>query len=398
MTEEKSNTKSLKRNLIGLSCGAIAGLFYALGNALVQYIYRQNEHVDLSEDQVILVRSIVQFVLICTILAWKKMNPWTGSWKMFARLWFMGMTKVISLVFFYRSLRVLPLGDATVILFTNPVFTLFMGIVFLKEARSVFNIVFGLLSFLGVAIIADPQLFFPEQSILNGQNNTTLANHSMINTTSNLLNGTNIEEEQPYSQIAAVGFALMGAIMLSLYMVILKYNTSDEVDCRVALFYPSMCGLWLPPIVQAAEQHPFLWNQLTYDYWLIMVASGLSYFVAMFLMAYALHYAEAGPAALVRNAEVIFALIFEVVIEKQIPMMFSIVGVVLILWCTSMIVFNRIFSLEKKICNKCCKRNSIDDKLTVSIIENESESTGMEPREDTSLNPTSAKKMTYTRL
>ncbi|XP_066918054.1 uncharacterized protein [Clytia hemisphaerica] len=392
---EKNNNKSLKRNLIGLTCGGSAGLFYALGNALIQYIYRQNPHVDLSEDQVIFVRSVIQFVMIGAILLWKQMSPWTGSWKMFGRLWFMGMTKVISLTFFYRALRVLPLGDATVILFTNPVFTLFLGIIFLNEARSAFNIIFGLVSFLGVAIIADPKLFFSEQTLLNGPSNTTMTS---INATSPVLNGTNIEEAAPYSHIVAVGFGLMGAIMLSLYMVILKYNTSDKVDFRVALFYPSMCGLWLPPIVQAVEQRPFEWNQLTYDFWLIMLAGAVSYFIAMFLMAYALYMAEAGPAALVRNAEVIFALIFEVVIMQQIPMLFSIAGVVLILWCTSMIVFNRIFSLEQKICQKCCKRNTIDDTLTVSIIESEIENTGKEANEDTSLNPTDGKNITYTRF
>ena len=379
--KNESDTKSLKRNLIGLSCGAIAGLFYALGNALVQYIYRQNPDAELAEDQVILVRSMVQFVLIITILAWKRMNPWTGSWKMFARLWIMGMMKVISLVFFYRGLRVLPLGDATVVLFTNPVFTLFMGMICLKETCSVFNILFGLLSFLGVGIIADPQLFFPEKSI--GLNSTSQLNASAV------INST-IIKAQPYSQIAGVGFALLGAIMLSLYMVILKYNTTDKVDFRVALFYPSICGLIIPPIVQAAEQQPFVWNQLTYDYWIIMVCSGLSYFVAMFLMAYALYMAEAGPAALVRNAEVIFALIFEVVIEKQIPMLFSLVGVFLILWCTSMIVVNRIFALEKKICMKCCKRDTNDDgAFTIDASGND---------EKTRLNPENGNKTTYTRL
>ena len=393
MDEKEIETKSLQRNLIGLSCGAIAGLFYALGNALVQYIYRQNRDAELSEDQVILVRSMVQFILIITILACKKMNPWTGSWKMFARLWVMGMTKVISLVFFYRALRVLPLGDATVVLFTNPVFTLFLGIVFLKESRSILNILFGLLSFLGVAIIADPQLFFATEK--NTASPLLKANSSLVlNPTPFAANSTLIIT-QPYSQLASVGFALLGAIMLSLYMVILKYNTTDKVDFRVALFYPSACGLVIPPIVQAAEQHPFVWNQLTYKYWIIMVLSGLSYFAAMFLMAYALYMAEAGPAALVRNAEVIFALIFEVVIVKEIPMLFSLIGVFIILWCTSMIVFNRIFGLEEKICKKCCKPKT---KTTYGVFKIEVSSEKEIADEKTKLNPGNGINTTYTRL
>ena len=64
---------------------------------------------------------------------------------------------------------------------------------------------------------------------------------------------------------------------------------------------------------------------------------------------YALSVEEAGLVALVRNSEVLFAFIFEITIEHKIPMMFSIVGVILILLTTSMIVLNRMFSIEKRI-------------------------------------------------
>ena len=71
-------------------------------------------------------------------------------------------------------------------------------------------------------------------------------------------------------------------------------------------------------------------------------------------------------------------------------MLFSLVGVFLILWCTSMIVVNRIFALEKKICMKCCKRDTNDDgAFTIDASGND---------EKTRLNPENGNKTTYTRL
>ena len=72
--KDKLSDKSY-RHLIGLIAGASAGLFYALGNSLVQYVYRHNEALNISEFQIIFVRSLVQLLLVVGILGWKRINP-----------------------------------------------------------------------------------------------------------------------------------------------------------------------------------------------------------------------------------------------------------------------------------------------------------------------------------
>eukprot|EP00111_Clytia_hemisphaerica_P001457 TCONS_00004174-protein len=337
MVSRRRWRENVKDHLIGLICGASAGVFYALGNCFVQYIYRKNPYLDLSEFQIIFVRSCVQLLLIVVLLAWKRINPWGGSWPNFGLLWLMGFAKICSIVFFYGSLSGLPLGDATVILFTAPVFTIFLSILFLKESCSLCNIILGLFSFVGVVIIAAPGMFFPSpgKSHQHTQSSHYHSKHALLpkhNITSIHSHSVIIDS----NKMKSVGFGLCAAVALAFHMIILKINTKS-VDYKVALLYPSLYGVIFSPLFMIAEHHDIvLFHDLDPLYWVLMICSGFFYFIGMMLLAYALLKENAGPVALVRNSEVIFAFVFEILIEGQMPMMFSIVGVVLILWTTSM--------------------------------------------------------------
>ena len=363
--------KELKSRLLGLICGGLAGFFYALGNGLVQFIYRHNSKVELSEFQVVYVRSLIQLGLAVLLLLWKRIKPWGDTWSGFGLLWLMGFVKICSIIFFYASLKGLPLGDATVIMFTSPVFTIILGIVLLREPCSIWNLVFGMFSFLGVAIIAAPGIFFPS-SRDRSQTHHHYHSHSLVSNTNQT--GTTLNDQASHEQIKSVGFGIISAIALSLHMIILKVNTK-AVDYRIAIMYPSILGIIASPICMLAEKEKVVFGELSSGYWVLMVVTGISYFIGMMLLAYALSLEDAGLVALVRNSEVIFAFIFEVLIEKQIPMMFSIVGVVLIVLSTTMIVFNRIVNIEEKICKKLpycpsCKRTE-DDLSEYELISND---------------------------
>ena len=365
--------KELKSRLLGLICGACAGFFYALGNGLVQFIFRHNSQVKLSEFQIVFVRSLVQLVLALVLFLWKRINPWGGTWSGIGMLWLMGFVKICSIIFFYKSLVGLPLGDATVIMFTAPVFTIILGIVLLREPCSVSNIVFGLFSFLGVAIIAAPGIFFPSAEGHGKTLDPYHASHTLVpkkNQTITVLNN-----EVDNKQAMSVGFGIIAALALSLHMIILKINTKT-IDYRVAILYPSLFGIFLSPVCMLVEQEKVVFGELSYEYWILMASTGLSYFTGMMLLAYALSLEEAGLVALVRNSEVVFAFIFEIALENQIPMMFSVVGVVLIVWSTSMVVFNRIFNIEERIC-KClpcvCRKRTEDDNSEYELVSSDCE-------------------------
>ena len=340
------------RHLKGFLSSALSGFFYALGNSLVKFITQHNKGVPLSEFQVIFVRSVVQIIIIVGILIWKKVNVRPGSVLEFAYFNLMGIFKVASVAFFYLSLKILPLGDATVIEFTAPVWTFIFGVIILKERFSIYNFFFGLVGFLGVAIIAAPGFFFPTDPFKVAKDFSNSSHQYIKNQTTVADSALTFEDN-----LKGAGFAVLAAICLSSFFIVQKKHTADF---RMFILYPSIYGIVFSPVMMAARKQPLILKELTYGYWIILVGTGFSYLAAMMLMGYALSVEEAGPVALVRNSEVLFAFIFEITIEHKIPMMFSIVGVILILLTTSMIVLNRMFSIEKRIWRMlklyCCNR------------------------------------------
>jgi Permeases of the drug/metabolite transporter (DMT) superfamily len=341
---EKANFK----HFLGLSLGAAASFFYALGNSTVQYVLRENKGSPLSVFQLVFVRSLGVLTLVGIVLAVKRINPYGGSLRNFGLLCLLGAAKISSIIFYYISLTGLPLGDATVILFIAPVFTVFLGIILLKEKCSLCNITLGLLSFLGVAIIAAPGVFFPGAKKVNSH-----ASHTILQDKNVTYVGLDDHDKIEQKKLRCVGFAIGSAMCLSFHFIILREAT-QRMDPRISLFYPSIFGVLIAPILMAINQDIVMLQALNVESIVLMFSTGFTYFAAMMILAYALLMEEAGPVALMRNAEVIFAIIFEITIERQIPMVFSVVGVVMILCTTTTIFVNRIFNVEKKIIDESC--------------------------------------------
>ena len=353
----------------GLICGSAAGIFYSVANALVQSIYHSNEELDLSECQIIIVYSLVQFILNIMLLVWKRINPFGDTWSVSGLLWLMGLARSCIFIFFIQSVINLPLGDATVIMFTSPVFTNILSIVLLREPCSIWNLVFGMFSLLGVAIVVAPEKFFSL--------NRSPAPYSYLQVSTN-------QTETPLKphQITAdyekgVAFGIAAAFLSSIYMILMKINTKN-IDYRAFFLCPSLLGIVIPTIHMLIEKHKVV--MLSYDYWILNVAAGFSYFIGMMLIAYALFLEDAGQIALTRYSEVLFAFIFQIVIEKQIPMLFSTVGVVLIIWSASMIMLNRIYNIEEKIykkfpdCPSCrTKKDKEEDLPDYELVSNDCE-------------------------
>ena len=351
MEENLSPTKEkILQKLKGSLSGLIAGLFFSLSNSLVQKVLTQNKTNNLSQFEVIFITSVVQILLISILLAWKRKSPLASTRTEFALLMGLGLAKFCCIAFFMAALKLLPLGDATVILYTAPAWVFFFGLVFLKEKFSIFNLFFGILSFLGVVIIAAPDYFFP----------TTARRYSHIHSLVKANNTTSSNMDSVASgNYKGVLFALATAISLSINMVVIKKSTMF-IDYYVTILYPHIYGVIVSPIIMVIMQKYFVLGQITLWSWLLLLATGLSNFLAMLLIAFALSLEDTSPIAFIRNSEVLFAFIFEITIAHKIPMMFSIVGVILILLTTSMIVLNRMFSIEKRIWRMlklyCCNR------------------------------------------
>lgn len=363
-----SKLKEHTDRFTGLICGTIAAIFYSLANVLVQYIYYHNKDLDLSEFQIIFVYSVVQIILSIVLLLRNRINPWGDTWSVFGLLWLAGFARSCKFIFFIVSLINLPLGDATVIMFTSPVFTIVLGIVFLREPCSIWNLIFGMVSLLGVAIMIAPGLFFtlkrspaPYHYIHDVNTNQTVT-------------------AQKYQFVAdyekGAGFGIAAAFSSSLYMILMKFNTRN-ISYRVFSLCPNILGMMLPVLYMLITKEQII--SLSYEYWILNVLVGFLYFIGMMLIAFALFLEDAGQIALTRYSEILFAFIFQVFIEKQIPVLYSIVGIVLIVLAASLIVLNRIFNIEERICQifpdcpSCRTKKDKENNVGYGLVSNDSE-------------------------
>ena len=105
--------------------------------------------------QVAVLRSLIQLVIYTVIIIIRKLSlfPERGEWlPVFGRA-FLGAT---SMCFTYYALNLIPLGDATAIRFSLPIWTLIISYLFLGESCQFSKILAVFVAILGVVLIAKP--------------------------------------------------------------------------------------------------------------------------------------------------------------------------------------------------------------------------------------------------
>lgn len=65
-----------------------------------------------------------------------------------------------AMILLFYAVQQMPLADATVIMFSNPVFTALLAWIFLKEKCTIWDCVFTVFTLAGVIMIARPPFIF----------------------------------------------------------------------------------------------------------------------------------------------------------------------------------------------------------------------------------------------
>jgi drug/metabolite transporter (DMT)-like permease len=205
-----------------------------------------------------------------------------------------GLTGFGALFCFFYAVTRLPLADVTVIHFTNPVFTSFLGALFLGERigrRELVGLPFCLA---GIALVAQPSFLF-------GQGARSL-------------------------DIGAVGVALAAAFLSAVaYTTVRKLRNTD--DPLVIVFYF--------PLVAAPASLPFLalgdpvWPSPLE--WALLVGVGAVTQVGQIFLTRGLHLERAGRATSMSYVQVIFAALWGFLFFSDVPNSLAVAGAVLIL-------------------------------------------------------------------
>ena len=128
----------------GVSYMLMALLFFTIMNVLIKYIPR------ISAVEIIFFRSVVSLIMSYGLLKQQKVNIWGNNKKW---LIIRGIAGSAGLLFFFTTIKVMPLGSAIAIQYLSPIFTSLLGIFIVKEKVLSWQWVFFAMAFIGVVVI-----------------------------------------------------------------------------------------------------------------------------------------------------------------------------------------------------------------------------------------------------
>ena len=135
----------------GVSYMLMALLFFTIMNVLIKYVPR------IGAVEIIFFRSVVSLIMSYVVLKHKRINLWGNNKKW---LIIRGIAGSAGLLFFFTTIKVMPLGSAIAIQYLSPIFTSLLGIFIVKEKVLSWQWVFFGLAFIGVIVIQgfDPRV------------------------------------------------------------------------------------------------------------------------------------------------------------------------------------------------------------------------------------------------
>lgn len=216
---------------------------------------------------------------------------------------FVGTT---GLMLSFYAFRHMPLADASVIIFSTPVFVVIFANIFLKEPCGIFNVFTILLTLFGVVLITRPSIIFGDTVSSLSDDQIIEHNHS-----------NNI-----WGAVAAISSTLFGA---NAYVTLralkgIHYSVTMSNFGAFALIYTIAISWFLDVICL-----PYCNS----DRWLV-VALGVFSFLGQILLTISLQMEEAGPVAIARSADIVFAFIWQILFFKEIPNIYSIIGAMVV--------------------------------------------------------------------
>ena len=157
-TESKPLLRKLKgyklNTGIGLVMTAASGFLFALASLFVKL-----SNTDIPAFEIIFVRLVIQTVLVLPPAIYARVNILGGKKKR-SYLVLFGAVNFASISAIYGAFTMLPLGDATVIISTTPVFTALLAYFFLKETWRKLEATATFICLTGIVLIARPTFIF----------------------------------------------------------------------------------------------------------------------------------------------------------------------------------------------------------------------------------------------
>jgi drug/metabolite transporter (DMT)-like permease len=274
--------------------GAGGGLRYMVASAFffsVMSLLVKVAGARIPTFELVFARAFVVAALSWMAIRARRVAVRNAEWRL---LLLRGVLGLVALSCFYYSVVHLPLAEATVIQFTNPVFTAILAAVFLGEALRRKELALALVSLVGVAVIVRPM------DLLRGM-------------------ATGLP---PLAVLSAVGGAVFSA---GAYVMVRRLRRHDAM---VVVFYfaaVSVVGVLplLPTFIAPARGE-----------WLLLLGVGVATFGGQITLTIGLQRERAARATAIGYLQIVFAVFWGIVVFAEVPGSWSLVGSIIVVAST----------------------------------------------------------------
>lgn len=210
----------------------------------------------------------------------------------------------------YFSLQYLSVLDAMAITFLIPMVTGLVAWIVLRERYSLLEAACTFTSLAGVLLIAKPNFLFG-----------ALANKGSDNEL--------VESSSPRKRLLATAIGLAGVVGASLVYVILRIVKSAHPLISVS-YFALTCVIITSVSITVTPGLVFVVPTTAYQ-WFLFLLIGLSGFFMQFSLAAGVQRVKASLASLITYTNIIFALIWDLIIWGHVPGLLSFIGIVIII-------------------------------------------------------------------
>ncbi|HYX92924.1 MAG TPA: DMT family transporter [Myxococcaceae bacterium] len=280
----RSVGQSAGRTRGGLGYMALSAFFFSIMALLVRVLGER-----LPSSQIVLARSVAALAMSWLLLRRAGVSPWGNHRPL---LVLRGLFGFGALVCSYWSLVHMPLADATVLQYTNPVFTALLAALLLREPLRGADLVSVVISLLGVVLVARPRALFGGDAV-------------------------------PLDP-RVVGVSLLGAMCsAAAYTVVRKGRRLD---------HPLVVVFWFPLVATPLAIPPAIrdWVNPTPREWVLLLGVAVATQAAQVFLTHGLHREPAGRATAISYLQIVFAAAWGLLFLGEIPDPMTIGGAALI--------------------------------------------------------------------
>ncbi|XP_055382917.1 solute carrier family 35 member G1 [Condylostylus longicornis] len=282
---------------LGIILATLSSLFFSLCSVIVKGL------VDVNPMELASFRFIGVLLPAIPIVIYKEHPVFPEGKRIILILrCFMGTT---GLMLSFYAFRHMPLADASVIIFSTPVFVAIFARLFLKEPCGLFNILTIILTLVGVVLITRPPFIFGDLS-------PTVSDEIYLDK----------QRFDVWGPVAAISSTLFGANVYILLRALknLHYSVIMTNFGAFALIYT---------IIVCWSIGAICWPKCGLDRFLVIILAVFS-FLGQILLTLSLQIEQAGPVAIARCADIVFAFIWQVLFFDEKPNSYSVVGALLV--------------------------------------------------------------------